>query len=463
MLFTITAISTKEEKFVINAAQTVVVNPDVEYQNIQGFGGINHPEWTGSDLSSGQRQTAFGNGSNQLGMTVLRVFINPDKNQWYKAVETAKYAQSQGAVIFASPWEPPANLAEKGSGGIRGGKLHLPKSNYAAYAQHLNDFGNYMKQNGVNLYAISIQNEPDYAGEWTAWSSDETTDFLANYADKITSARVMSPETFQYTNKDYYTKILNNSKAFANTDLFGTHFYGTQRSQMDFAALENCGKEIWMTEVYVPNSEANSNNRWPEALQVSENIHNGLVVGNMSAYVWWYIRRNYGPMSEDGSISKRGYCMAQYSKFVRPGAKRISCTEQPESNVLVSAYKSEEDDQITIVAINKGSTEYNQVFSVSNANISNIDRYRTSANENLAKTESMAFSGNGFNAQLPANSVSTFVIDCSTGTPDPNGYFFHDTFEDTGYDWTARGTATLGLSGKMPFEGSNALLISERE
>ena len=90
MLFTITAISTKEEKFVINAAQTVVVNPDVEYQNIQGFGGINHPEWTGSDLSSGQRQTAFGNGSNQLGMTVLRVFINPDKNQWYKAVETAK-------------------------------------------------------------------------------------------------------------------------------------------------------------------------------------------------------------------------------------------------------------------------------------------------------------------------------------------------------------------------------------
>ena len=74
--------------------------------------------------------------------------------------------------------------------------------------------------------------------------------------------------------------------------------------QMDFPALENCGKEIWMTEVYVPNSHANSNNIWSEAIQVSENIHNGLVVGNMSAYVWWYIRRSYSPMSEDGSISK---------------------------------------------------------------------------------------------------------------------------------------------------------------
>jgi len=34
-----------------------------------------------------------------------------------------------------------------------------------------------MKNNNVNLYAISVQNEPDYASEWTYWSTDETTDF----------------------------------------------------------------------------------------------------------------------------------------------------------------------------------------------------------------------------------------------------------------------------------------------
>ena len=80
---------------------------------------------------------------------------------------------------------------------------------------------------------------------------------------------------------------------------------------MDFSALENSGKEIWMTEVYVPNSDADSSDIWSQAIQVSENIHNGLVVGNMSAYVWWYIRRSYGPMKENGQISKRGYMMAQ--------------------------------------------------------------------------------------------------------------------------------------------------------
>ena len=90
-----------------------------------------------------------------------------------------------------------------------------------------------------------------------------------------TNTKMMSPESFSY-NKSFYNAILNNSKAFENCDMFGTHFYGTQRSQMDFPALENSGKEIWMTEVYVPNSEANSNERWPEAIKVSENIHNAM-------------------------------------------------------------------------------------------------------------------------------------------------------------------------------------------
>lgn len=47
-----------------------------------------------------------------------------------------------------------------------------------------------------------------------------------------------------------------------------------------------------MTEVYTDNN--NDADLWTNALNVSENIYNGLVVGNMSAYVWWYIRRSYG-------------------------------------------------------------------------------------------------------------------------------------------------------------------------
>lgn len=453
------------------AATVCKIDPTIQYQTIRGFGGINHPEWTGKDLTEEQRQTAFGNGEDELGLTVLRVFVNPDQSQWNKALPTAQFATKMGVTVFASPWEPPANLAESGGSN---GKLHLPKSNYAAYAKHLNDFGTYMKSNGVDLYAVSVQNEPDYASEWTYWSTDETTDFIANYGDQITSTRLMSPESFQYApenaswvadgGKTFYRKILNNSKAMENCDLFGTHFYGTQRAWMDFPDLENSGKEIWMTEVYVPNSEQDSANRYPEALQVSENIHNAMVVGNMSAYTWWYIRRHYGLMTEDGKISKRGYCMAQYSKYVRPGDVRIDATEQPADNVYVSAYKGD-DNQVTIVAINKGTESYSQQFAVdADAQITEVDRYRTSASENLAKTGNMEHDSSSFWAQLPAESVSTFVVTLEDKPvePDKNGYYFHDTFEADNCDWQGHGAADIALSGRIPYQGTNALLVQNR-
>lgn len=453
----------------VYAADIVVVNTGKEYQTIDGFGGMNHPEWTGSDLTDAQRQKAFGNGKDELGFTILRIFVNPNSNQWNKAVPTAKFASQHGVKVFASPWEPPSNLAESDR---NGGKLHLPKSNYTAYAQHLNNFGNYMKNQGVDLYAISVQNEPDFASEWTRWSTDETTDFLANYADKITSTRVMSPESFQYApetaswvkdgGKKYYTKILNNQKAFANCDLFGTHFYGTQRAWMDFPALESCGKPIWMTEVYVPNSSSDADT-WPEALDVAENIHNGMTVGNMSAYVWWYIRRSYGPMKENGNISKRGYMMAQYSKFVRPGDVRIDATEQPTQNVFVSAYKNDAD-QVTIVAVNKTTSEYNQSFSMgSGESISGVTRYRSSGSENLAKSE-ISFNGTGFAAQLPAQSVSTFVVDLGSANTDPdeNGWYFHDEFEADTCSWEGRGAAGVMTSGRTNYVGKEALLVQDR-
>ncbi len=463
----------------VSAATVCTVNTDKTYQSIRGFGGMNLPEWIQQgDLTDAQRQKAFGNGVDELGLTILRIYVSDDKNAWSRAVPTAKYAQKMGATVFATPWNPPSSIRQNGSGGNMGGKYHLPSNQYGAYVQHLNNYYNYMKTNGVDIYSISVQNEPDFSSDWTGWSSDETTAFLANYGDQL-QFRVMSPETFQYTNKDYYTKILNNPKAFANTDLFGTHFYGTQRSQMDFQALENSGKEIWMTEVYVPNSEADSANRWPEAVQVAENIHNGLVVGNMNAYTWWYIRRNYGLMTEDGKISKRGYCMAQYSKYVRPGDVRIDVTEQPEKGVYVSAYKHS-DTQIEIVAVNNSDTGYSQQFSVGNRSITNIDRYRTSSNENIAQTKNLEHDTSSFWAQLPARSVSTFVVSLvSDGKdvpqnpdgptppepdkPDENGYYFHDTFESDVCSWEARGNDEVLLSGRAPYQGTEALLVQNRE
>ncbi|MBE6877242.1 MAG: glucuronoarabinoxylan endo-1,4-beta-xylanase [Ruminococcus sp.] len=461
--------------FPAHAADVCQIDTSSTHQTIRGFGGINLPEWISQgDMTDAQRQKAFGNGADELGLTILRIYCSDDSNAWKNAVPTAKYAQKMGATIFATPWNPPASMRFNGDGTIKGGKYQLDKSKSADYAKHLNSFVKYIESQGIDLYSISVQNEPDYAAEWTYWSPEELTTFIANYGKAVTEgtkAKLMSPESFQYR-KDIYNAILANPQASANVDLYGTHFYGTPREWMDFPALENSGKEIWMTEVYVPDSDADSADLWPDALDVSKNIHNGVVVGNLNAYVWWYIRRSYGLMKENGQISKRGYCMAQYSKFVRPGDVRIDATESPESDVYVSAYKNSQG-QVTVVAVNYSDTGYAQQFNLARGeNITDVDRWRTSSSENIALTENLEYTGSSFWAQLPAKSVSTFVIttDGSTATPeqpaevqpDENGYYFHDTFEGDVSDWTARGSATLTLSGRTAYEGKEALLAMDR-
>ncbi|MGE1211483.1 glucuronoxylanase [Bacillus pumilus] len=382
------------------------INVNAERQVIRGFGGMNHPVWIG-DLTGPQRDTAFGNGQNQLGFSILRIYVDENRNNWQREVATAKRAIEHGALVIASPWNPPSHMVETFNRNGASAK-RLRYNQYAAYAQHLNDFVTFMKNNGVNLYAISVQNEPDYAHEWTWWTPQEILRFMRENAGSI-NARVIAPESFQYL-KNISDPILNDPQALSNMDILGAHLYGTQISQLPYPLFKQKGggKELWMTEVYYPNSDNNSADRWPEALGVSEHIHHSMVEGDFQAYVWWYIRRSYGPMKEDGMISKRGYNMAHFSKFVRPGFVRIDATKSPEPNVFVSAYKG--NNQVVIVAINKNNAGVNQHFVMQNGTASQASRWITSSNSNLQPGTDLNISGNQFWAHLPAQSVTTFVV-----------------------------------------------------
>lgn len=390
----------------VSAASDANINVNAERQVIRGFGGMNHPAWIG-DLTGPQRETAFGNGQNQLGFSILRIYVDENRNNWHREVATAKRAIEHGALVIASPWNPPSHMVETFNRNGASAK-RLRYNQYAAYAQHLNDFVTYMKNNGVNLYAISVQNEPDYAHEWTWWTPQEILRFMRENAGSI-NARVIAPESFQYI-KNISDPILNDSQALRNMDILGAHLYGTQISQLPYPLFKQKGggKELWMTEVYYPNSDNNSADRWPEALGVSEHIHHSMVEGDFQAYVWWYIRRSYGPMKENGMISKRGYNMAHFSKFVRPGFVRVDATKSPEPNVFVSAYKG--NNQVVIVAINKNNAGVNQHFVMQNGTASKASRWITSSNSNLQPGTDLNISGNQFWAHLPAQSVTTFVV-----------------------------------------------------
>ncbi|GAB2589411.1 glycoside hydrolase family 30 beta sandwich domain-containing protein [Streptomyces capparidis] len=390
------------------AAAAVIVDPSARRQTIRGFGGMNHTVWI-SDLTPAQRDTAFGNGQGQLGFTVLRIPVHENPANWSREVATARRAIEHGATVIASPWNPPAHMVETFVRGTQTDAKRLRHDMYGAYAQHLNDFYGFMANNGVNLYAVSVQNEPDYAHDWTWWTPAEMVRFLRENAGSIRT-RVIAPESFQYV-KSFSDPILNDPAALANVDILGAHLYGTPYGNFPYPLFKQKGqgKELWMTEVYHPNS-SDSADLWPQALEVGEHMHRALVDAEFQAYVWWYIRRGYGPMREDGQISKRGAVMAHFSKFVRPGHVRIDAAANPQSNVYTSAYHGG-GSRVVVVAVNKGTSQVSQQFTLLNNPSSGVSSWLTDASRNVAPQSRIGVTNGTFTGRLPARSVTTFVTE----------------------------------------------------
>ncbi len=96
-------------------AQNVTVNLSAAKQTIKGFGGMTHPVWI-SDLTESQVTTAFGNGAGQIGMSILRIHVDENTGKWSKEVATAQRAIALGAIVIASPWNPPSSMSETVNG-----------------------------------------------------------------------------------------------------------------------------------------------------------------------------------------------------------------------------------------------------------------------------------------------------------------------------------------------------------
>jgi glucuronoarabinoxylan endo-1,4-beta-xylanase len=227
-------------------------------------------------------------------------------------------------------------------------------------------------------------------------TATEIANFVAAQGDNC-GAPIMAPEPLNM-DQTFINTYLSNATAKSKTLFVCGHIYGKTPYN-----LGSIGKSVWMTEHYTNSSI--SGNDWGNAMTAAKEIHDCMNAG-WAAYVWWYIRRSYGPIDESSNITKLGYVMAQFARYVRPGASKISCTANPTSGVYVTAYKS--GSQIVVVAINQNSAETYQPFSVSGATIAGFNRYRTTSASNLA-ADNFTISNGSFGINLPASSVTTLV------------------------------------------------------
>ena len=379
------------------AIPVAAVYSDSVQQYIRGFGAANILPWR-PDMTAAQVQKGFGAGDGQIGFSMLRLRIpyTDDVNEFSAQVPTAALAHSLGAIVFATPWTPPP--AMKSTNNIVGGMLN--DSSYAAYAAHLKGFADFMTNNGAPLYAVSIQNEPDASVtyESCSWNATQFLNFTKNDAASI-GARIIMPESESFVHS-LSDSTLNDSSAASNVSIIGGHIYGSGLAPYPLAVSK--GKEMWMTEHLVLDTT------WTAVLGTGREIHDCMNAG-MNAYVWWYIVRYYGPIGDDGNVTKRGFVMSQYARFVRPGYYKIKCNAQPQRNVWVSSYKDGTSARVVLVALNTGTSAVQQAFAVTHGSMSSFSSYTTSATKSCLRGADIPAAHGAFTATLDPSSIMTFV------------------------------------------------------
>jgi glucuronoarabinoxylan endo-1,4-beta-xylanase len=365
---------------------TATISAGTTQQNIRGFGGANIVAWIG-DLTSAQRTKAF-SPSDGIGLSVVRVRVPNTSSEFAREKATIDACKSFGGIAIASAWSAPASMKTNGS--VVKGKLST--SSYAAYASHLKAFNTAVG----GLAAISPANEPNIVVSYESMelTAAEIAAFVAAQGSNC-GAPIMAPETFNMS-KSYMDAYLKNATAKSKTAYLSGHIYGAT------PYVYSAGKEVWMTEHI---TDTNDGNAWSGAMNTAKEIHNCMVAG-YSMWTWWYIRRSYGLLDESGNVTKRGYVVSHFAKYVRPGAKKVSCTANPTSGVFVTAYKS--GSKLVVVAINQNSSSTYQPFGFSGITIAGFNRYRTTSSANLTN-DSFAVSGGSFGITLPASSITTLV------------------------------------------------------
>lgn len=367
----------------------VTIDAGTVQQTIFGFGGADIVDWTG-DLKGVQRTIAF-SPTVGIGLSIVRVRVPVDSTEFGQAKATIDSCKAYGGNAIASVWSAPAWMKTNDS--TIGGSIKT--TSYGDYAAYLRSFN--MAVGG--LAAISPTNEPDITVTYESMqmTASQVADFVAVEGDSC-GAPIMAPEPYNM-DQTFINNYLSNAEARAKTSYICGHIYGASPYVL------SVDKPIWMTEHYI-NSNV-SGNDWSNAMAAAKEINDCMNAG-WSAYVWWYIRRSYGPMDENSNIQKLGYVMAQYARYVRPGFIKISCTENPSDGIYATAYKN--GTRIVVVIINQNSSDIYQPFSLGGASVSGFSSYTTTGSSNLA-SGNVSVSGNNFIVAIPGSSITTLVSD----------------------------------------------------
>jgi glucuronoarabinoxylan endo-1,4-beta-xylanase len=401
--------------------QSGTVDWNTVYQRIDGFGASS--AFSGRTWSAATADAFFSTNTG-IGLSLLRNSITTNVTASASELGLMQLAQARGARVWSTPWSPPPPYTTNNST-VGSGFVPSP-ANYQAYANQLANYVVTMQNNGVTIYALSIQNEPDAVVDYTScyWSPQEYHDFVpflrsALTASNAASTKIMLPED-EFWETTYYSTAMSDLSVATNVDIIGNHNYdNTDRPAAPLSLYSNPNAALWETEVSTfdaPDGSIANGMMW------AARIHAFLTVAQVNAWhYWWLITGNADNegLELQGDIpTKRMYVVGQYSRFVRPGYHRVGVNTSSGA-LLVTAFKDSASPAFAIVAVNtSGFIGVNQTFNLTNFPAAGyVTPWITSSNLSLANLPPVTVNNSSFTYTIPAQSVVTFVGQATTNAP----------------------------------------------
>ena len=433
------------------AATSATINGSTTYQPIDGFGFSEHfgraAIMNGSQgLPAAKQREILDlllNRTTGAGLSILRLGIDSgiqptdpggpnatpkytwdgvDKGQVWLAKQAKAYGVNR---FYADAWTAPGYMKTNGTDANGGTLCGLSGATCAsgdwrkAYANFLVQYARFYGQEGIGVTDLGFTNEPDWTATYDSMrlTPAQAVEFTKVFGPIARRAgyRVTCCDSFGWDQEKAYSSAIE-ADATAR-GLVTTHTGHTYASKVDGPLPTH--KRSWMSEWSPDGTTWNEN--WDDGsgydgFTVASAIHDALTKGNTSGYVYWYgasTGATRGLIQMDGDsyhVSKRLWAMANYSRFIRPGAIRIGATTS-DSDLNLSAFRNT-DGTVTVVALNASTSATPVTFDLKNTGIGKgtATPYLTDATHGTAQQQTVAVSGSALTATVPARSLVTYTI-----------------------------------------------------
>jgi glucosylceramidase len=305
--------------------------------------------------------------------TSLKTFsVAHDEKYRIPLIKAATREAGGKLTLFASPWSPPAWMKDNHNL-LHGGHL-LPRF-YQDWANYFVKFIQAYKKEGINIWGVTVQNEPMANQTWESciYTADMERDFVKNNLgptfrkDGLGDKKIIIWDHNRDLMYQRASTVLNDSEAAKYVWGVGFHWY----MHHDFDNVKRVHeafphKHLLFTEAcnYPFDLKKINDWNWGEnyGLSMIHDFNNGTV-----GWTDWNILLDqrggpnhvgnycYAPIHADTATGRLYYMNAYYyighfSKFIRPGAKRIISSSNRDS-LLTTAFVNP-DGKIAVVVLN---------------------------------------------------------------------------------------------------------------